>query len=116
MDSTEGLATFNVTAPTTYHRGGALTFSGLSLDHDGGRVLFSPSDNFSINHGSITGLIGTCGSGKTSLARILASKQLPGFPKNIVIEYLAASDDEEILASSYSSTTATIGTTRYIKH
>jgi ATPase subunit of ABC transporter with duplicated ATPase domains len=42
-------------------------------------------------------------AGKTSLSRILASKELPGFPQNIVVEYLAASDDEEHLGGHLSS-------------
>jgi len=40
---------------------------------------------------------------QTSLARLLASKELPGFPNGLVIEYLAASDDEEYLAGHYST-------------
>ena len=39
-------------------------------------------------------------TGKTSLARILSSQQLTGFPSNLVVEYIAASDDEEYLAGT----------------
>jgi ATPase subunit of ABC transporter with duplicated ATPase domains len=35
--------------------------------------------------------------GKTSLSRTIASKELPGFPQEILVEYIAASDDEEHL-------------------
>ena len=100
------LATYSTTASVTYHRGGALNIPGLSLVHDGGRVLFNTSDDISLRHGTIIGLVGTNGAGKTSLARVLASKELPGFPQNMVIEYLAASDDEEYLAGRSSSTSA----------
>mmetsp|Transcript_6378 Transcript_6378/g.12309 ORF Transcript_6378/g.12309 Transcript_6378/m.12309 type:complete len:166 (-) Transcript_6378:1011-1508(-) len=64
--SSEHLATYNTTSAVTYHRGGAITVHGLSLVHDGGRVLFNPAD-FSIKHGSVTGLVGTNGSGKVSV-------------------------------------------------
>ena len=97
---THHLASYNIAAPVTYHRGGALALTGLSLVHDGGRILFQPAD-ISLRHGTITGLVGTNGCGKTSLARILSSKDLPEFPKGLVIEYLAASDDEEYLAGHF---------------
>ena len=99
-DSQTHLASYNIAAPVTYHRGGALALTGLSLVHDGGRVLFQPAD-ISLRHGTITGLVGTNGCGKTSLARILSAKDLPGFPQGLVIEYLAASDDEEYLAGHF---------------
>jgi ATP-binding cassette subfamily F protein 3 len=88
------LPTHTTSAPVTYHRGGALHIPGLSLVHDGGRTLFEPAD-VTLKHGCVTGLVGTNGSGKTSLARTLTSQTLPGFP-NLSVEYLAASDDEEL--------------------
>ncbi|KAL7455273.1 hypothetical protein ACHAWC_006820 [Mediolabrus comicus] len=93
------LPTFATTAPVIYNRGGAIHISGLSLMHDGGRTLFENA-HVTLNHGSITALVGTNGAGKTSLARILSSKHLNGFPSNLVVEYLAASDDEEYLAGT----------------
>lgn len=93
------LPTFATTAPVIYNRGGAIHISGLSLMHDGGRTLFENA-HVTLNHGSITALVGTNGAGKTSLARILSSQHLSGFPSNLVVEYLAASDDEEYLAGT----------------
>ena len=101
------LASFNTTSPVTYHRNGALSISGLSLVHPGSKSsLFNcdaNSDIISLKHGSITGLVGVNGAGKTSLSRIVASKELPGFPQSITVEYLAASDDEEHYLGNYSS-------------
>ena len=89
-----GLATFTTSAPCQYHRGHALTIYDLSLMHDGGRVLFQAGD-CTLPHGSITGLVGTNGAGKSSFAQVLASKALDGFPNDLVVEYLAAADDED---------------------
>lgn len=60
-------------------------------------------------------------TGKTSLARIISSRQLNGFPSNLVVEYLAASDDEEYLASvahnnNDASYTLSLNPTDYIEH
>lgn len=76
-----------------------LNIIDLSLAH-GGRTLFNNA-SFSIKRGEVSGLVGINGAGKTSLARILASKELPGFPQSITVEYLAASDDEEYVAGTY---------------
>ena len=43
--------------------------------------------------GSVTGLVGTNGSGKTSLARVISSKALPGFPsQELCVEYVSSHD------------------------
>ena len=60
----------------------------VSLSY-GCRVLFETAE-FVLLRGSVTGLIGTNGSGKTSLANVIASKELPGFPKDMCIEYLSS--------------------------
>ncbi|CAB9503105.1 Probable ATP-binding cassette sub-family F member 3 homolog [Seminavis robusta] len=93
-NATDGLATFSTSAPCSYHRGHAISISGLSLSHDGGRTLFQSTD-LSLPHGSITGIVGTNGAGKSSLAQVLASKTLDGFPSDLTVEYLAAADDED---------------------
>mmetsp|Transcript_14243 Transcript_14243/g.22993 ORF Transcript_14243/g.22993 Transcript_14243/m.22993 type:complete len:140 (+) Transcript_14243:108-527(+) len=102
--STVSLPTFSTTtAPcSSYHRGHAISIYGLELCHDGGRVLFQlPSSSLGeasllfLPHGSITGVVGTNGCGKSSLAQVLASKQLDGFPADLMVEYLAAADDED---------------------
>lgn len=77
-----------------------LNINNLSLAHDGSRTIFNNA-SFSINRGEVSALIGINGAGKTSLSRILASKELPGFPQSLTVEYLAASDDEEFLAGTY---------------
>ncbi|KAG7348237.1 ABC transporter ATP-binding protein [Nitzschia inconspicua] len=95
VDTIHNLATFTTTAPCQYHRGNALTIYGLSLMHDGGRVLFQTAD-CTLPHGSITGVVGTNGCGKTTFAQLLASKSLDGFPvTDLMVEYLAAADDED---------------------
>jgi hypothetical protein len=58
------LAVYNTTSPVTYHRNGALTISGLSLVHAGGRTLFHCNGDVSLKHGCVTGLVGTNGSGE----------------------------------------------------
>ena len=63
----------------------------LGLTHDR-FLLFEPGD-FSLVRGSITGLIGTNGSGKTSLAKVLVSKELPGFPPDLLIQYLSSHEN-----------------------
>lgn len=115
--STPPLATFNTSSPVTYHKNHALTLSGLSLVHPGSSAsssLFHTADPISLQHGSVTGLVGVNGSGKTSLCRVLASKELPGFPESLAIEYLAASDDEERSDTSSSMTTLELNPVEYI--
>jgi len=40
-------------------------------------------------------LVGTNGSGKSSLSLVLASKQLPGFPQNLGVVYLSSNPNDE---------------------
>ncbi|KAL7529660.1 hypothetical protein ACHAWF_003073 [Thalassiosira exigua] len=107
-------ATHTTSAPVNYSRGGALNIPGLSLVHAGGASLFESSD-VTLRHGTIAGLVGINGCGKTSLARLLASKDLPGFPKHLVIEYLAASDDEECLAGHIIESSSSLRPIDYIE-
>jgi ATP-binding cassette subfamily F protein 3 len=88
-------ATFSTSAPCQYHRGQALIVYGLSLTQDDGGMLFHNA-NVTIQHGCITGIVGTNGAGKTTLLRTFASKALDGFPsEELTVEYLAAADDED---------------------
>lgn len=101
------LATVNTTAPCKYHPRASLYIPGLSLSHDGGKVLFQPSSGISSDltllHGQITALVGTNGCGKSSTAKVLASfgsgrcdstnicaDRPKGFPTGFVIEYLVS--------------------------
>ena len=82
------LATFTTSAPCQYHRGNALNVFGLRLSHDGGRLLFHPTD-LELLLGTITGLVGTNGCGKSSLAKVFVQKTLDGFPKeSLSADYL----------------------------
>lgn len=63
----------------------------LGLSHDC-LTLFNPSD-ISLIRGKITGLCGVNGSGKTSLAKIIASKEVPGFPNDLKIEYISSHEN-----------------------
>jgi len=85
----EGLATWTSDSRCVYH-GNSLNFR-LGLVHDG-CLLFEPTD-FSLVRRHITGLVGTNGSGKTSLARVLASKSLPGFPKDLAVQYVSSHEN-----------------------
>ena len=105
-DANDDLAIFNTTAPCQYHRGHALNVWGLSLSSPTGATLFQAAD-VCLPHGSITGIVGTNGCGKSSLARVLAAGVLDGFPSNtnstnsntatgdFSVEYLAAGDDDD---------------------
>lgn len=95
--SESSLAVF--TASDCQYNKNTLNINDLFLAH-GGLSLFHNA-SFSINRGEVSGLVGINGAGKTSLSRILASKELPGFPQSLTVEYLAASDDEEFLAGTY---------------
>ena len=55
-------------------------------------TLLFDSTEFSFVRGYITGLVGVNGSGKTSLARVIASKQLPGFPDDLKVLNISAHD------------------------
>ncbi|KAL3805143.1 hypothetical protein HJC23_003371 [Cyclotella cryptica] len=108
------LPTHTTSGPCEVHHRHAIYIPGLTLTHDGGRVLFHNSDLL-LTHGTITALVGTNGSGKTSLAKLLASQQhtvcesksshiLNGFPtNNFTVEYLAAADDEDDVDQSVPS-------------
>ena len=63
----------------------------LGLAHDA-NTLFEPTD-FSLIRGAVTGLVGTNGSGKTSLAKVVASKELPGFPKDLAVQYVSTHEN-----------------------
>lgn len=70
----------------------------VGLTHDS-CLLFDPSD-VSLVRESITGLVGTNGAGKSSLAKIIASKEIPNFPQSLSIQYVSsheayAFDEEE---------------------
>ncbi len=97
------------------------TFNGQVLSIDGslgfdGLDLFRNS-HFSLERGSIYGLVGPNGAGKSSLVRALST--LKGFPdpkKGFSTEYLSADIDTTYYSSSSSTTTTTsstsFGTTR----
>lgn len=74
------------------YNGSSLNFR-LGLAHDN-CVLFETSE-FSLIHGKITGLVGTNGSGKTSLAKVIASKELPGFPQDLTVECVNSHEIED---------------------
>ncbi|KAL7518734.1 hypothetical protein ACHAWX_003544 [Stephanocyclus meneghinianus] len=105
------LPTSTTSGPCEVHHRHAIYIPGLTLTHDGGRVLFHNSDLL-LTHGSITALVGANGSGKTSLVKLLASQQhaayesksshiLNGFPtSNFTVEYLAAADDDDDVCTS----------------
>jgi len=100
---------------TLYHRGHALTIQNLSLSHDGGHLLFGSAD-VCLQYECITGLVAVNGAGKTSLVKLIASKTLPGFPADILIEYLAASDDEEFLAGTIDDDLLSLQPLQYIEY
>jgi len=108
-NSNTQLASYTTLGPCEYYRGSSIYIPGLSLTHDGGKLLYQPSD-LSLIHGSITGLIGLNGSGKSSTAQLLASGSLENFPQedtsNFVVEYLVAGDDSESLVSLSNSSTS----------
>jgi len=61
----------------------------VGLTHSG-CLLFEPAD-FTLQAGSITALVGTNGSGKTSLAKVLPC--LPGFPSSrFVVDYVSTEE------------------------
>ena len=85
--STQFLAAWTTDSHCSYH-GDSFNFI-LGLTHDG-HVLFETS-SFALHRGKVTGLVGTNGAGKSSLASVLASKQLPGFPSHLTVTYLGDS-------------------------
>jgi ATP-binding cassette, subfamily F, member 3 len=64
----------------------------VGLSHDNFTLI--ESSDFSLLRGTITGLVGTNGAGKTSLAKVIASKELPGFPKDrLTIQYVSSHEN-----------------------
>ncbi|KAL7570698.1 hypothetical protein ACA910_017822 [Epithemia clementina (nom. ined.)] len=94
------LATWTTDSHCSYH-GESFHFT-LGLAHEDGHVLFDTS-SFCLHRGTVTGLVGTNGSGKSSLASVLASKQLPGFPSHLSVTLLG----DCLSFSSSASMTAT---------
>lgn len=84
---------FNFSELATVSSDSSCTFNGqvlslsLGLDHNG-KVLFNTSQ-LSLERGTVYGLVGKNGTGKSSLAKILASKTLPEFPEYLTTEYLS---------------------------
>jgi ABC-type branched-subunit amino acid transport system ATPase component len=75
---------------SSYH-GDCLRFR-VGLSHDNFTLI--ESSDFSLLRGTITGLVGTNGAGKTSLAKVIASKELPGFPKDrLTIQYVSSHEN-----------------------
>jgi ATP-binding cassette, subfamily F, member 3 len=66
----------------------------VGLSHDNFTLI--ESSDFSLLRGTITGLVGTNGAGKTSLAKVIASKELPGFPKDrLTIQYVSSHENSD---------------------
>jgi len=72
------------------YQGHAIHFR-LGLAHDQ-CLLFEPCD-FSLVRGKITGIVGWNGSGKTSLAKVIVSKEIPGFPNDMSIQYVSSHEN-----------------------
>lgn len=83
------LADWTTDSVCNYH-GESLKFR-LALSHPG-CVLFESSE-FALLRGRVTGLVGTNGSGKTSLAKVIASKELPSFPADLSIQYVSSHEN-----------------------
>ena len=83
-DTTNSLPTWTSDSHCSHH-GKALSFR-VGLTHSG-CLLFEPAD-FTIQ--GITALVGTNGSGKTSLAKAL--KSIPGFPSRFVVDYVSTEE------------------------
>lgn len=93
--SNRGRAAFDSNAQVRYQRGGALVLNNLTLSHDN-RLLFQQQQTVpaSLSHGVITGLVGVNGAGKSSLSLLLASKELPGFPRELHVTYVSSTSME----------------------
>ena len=94
--SSSQLPTLTSDSTCSYHGHSINLHVGLTHDSC---LLFDPSD-VSLVRESITGLVGTNGSGKSSLAKIIASKEIPNFPQSLSIQYVSsheayAFDEEE---------------------
>ncbi|CAJ1945150.1 unnamed protein product [Cylindrotheca closterium] len=81
------LPTLTSDSTCTYHGHSINLHVGLTHDSC---LLFDPSD-VSLVRKTITGLVGTNGAGKSSLAKVLASKQIPNFPQaSLSIQYVSS--------------------------
>lgn len=61
----------------------------LGLDYDGNHLFTTSKIN--LQRGTIYGLVGKNGTGKSSLAKVLASKKVPGFPASLATQYVSSS-------------------------
>lgn len=77
----------------------------LGLSH-GSVCLFSPSD-FSLVRGMVTTLVGSNGAGKTSLAKVISSGLLPGFPNELAVQYVSSHERSEFSEIEHYSSTET---------
>eukprot|EP00934_Nitzschia_sp_Nitz4_P000674 Nitzschia sp. Nitz4//scaffold136_size62208//18916//20829//NITZ4_006364-RA/size62208-processed-gene-0.10-mRNA-1//1//CDS//3329535606//674//frame0 len=72
-----------------------ITHAGAATGSSDSNALFNPTD-FVLPRGRVTGLVGTNGSGKTSLVQVLP--HLPGYPTNDwVTVYLSSEDRQDIV-------------------
>eukprot|EP00516_Mucochytrium_quahogii_P000105 CAMPEP_0203759240 /NCGR_PEP_ID=MMETSP0098-20131031/12201_1 /ASSEMBLY_ACC=CAM_ASM_000208 /TAXON_ID=96639 /ORGANISM=" , Strain NY0313808BC1" /LENGTH=595 /DNA_ID=CAMNT_0050652057 /DNA_START=214 /DNA_END=2001 /DNA_ORIENTATION=+ len=69
------------------YNGSQLRIADLQVGYEGGEVLFD-AESVSLECGFVYCLVGPNGSGKSSFARLLLSKQIDGFPKDVSIQYL----------------------------
>jgi ATP-binding cassette, subfamily F, member 3 len=76
----------------SYH-GHALNIR-VGLTHDS-CLLFDPSD-ISLVRGTTTGLVGINGSGKSSLAKTIAQKNIPNFPQHLSIQYVSSHENYDL--------------------
>ena len=86
QSSSEQLPTLTSDSTCSYH--GHSVNLHLGLSHDS-CLLFDPAD-FTLVRESVTGLVGTNGAGKSSLAKIIASKEIPNFPQSLSIQYVSS--------------------------
>eukprot|EP00980_Cylindrotheca_fusiformis_P001241 scaffold332_cov117-Cylindrotheca_fusiformis.AAC.1 len=87
--ATVPLATLTSNSTCSYHGHSINLHVGLSHDSC---LLFDPAE-VSLVRQSVTGLVGTNGSGKTSLAKTIASKDIPNFPKSLSIQYISSHEN-----------------------
>jgi len=87
--SPSDLPTYTSDTSCSYH-GHSINLH-IGLTHDS-CLLFEPSD-VSLVRQAITGLVGTNGAGKSSLAKLIASKEIPDFPQSLSIQYVFSSHE-----------------------